>query len=495
MLEAVMQGFINVFSLKCFPGMFGGIILGLIVGILPGLGGAAAVAILLPVIYGRDPFSAMVFIVALHAVVFTGGCVSSILLGVPGETSSTATILDGYPMAQQGKAGQALGCGFMASMLGGIFGGIVLATFLPIAIPIILAFGSPEYFMLAIMGISFVAVLGRGSIPRALIAGALGLLLSFVGFHQGTGQLRYTMGSLYFYGGINIVPVFMGLFALPEIIDLMMERGSIAKVEKRSIPMADVVQGVKDTFRHWWLVVRSSAIGTVIGIIPGIGGAVAMWVCYGHAKQTSKRASEFGHGCEEGVIAPEAGDNAKECGAYLPTLAFGIPGSGSMVLIMGALMVVGVEPGPGLMTKHLDLVWTIVITLIVANIIAAGICILAARELARITFVKGTILVPVIILFVIMGGYGVANNPWDVLLAFVFGGIGYLMKVYDYSRVTLTIGFVLGDYAERYLLISLAGLGPGFLFDSPIATCLLIATILGFASSGIKKILKRLFAK
>jgi putative tricarboxylic transport membrane protein len=495
MVEAIIQGFINVFSLGCFAGILGGVIIGLIVGVLPGLGGAGALAILIPVIYGRDPVLALAFLVALHSVIYQGGLITSILFGIPGETASTATIVDGYPMAQQGKAGRALGNGFMASMLGGIFGGLVLAAFLPIAQPIVLAFGSPEYFMLSIMGISFVAVLGGGSMIKALIAGALGLLLAFVGFHQGTGQLRYTMGSLYFYGGLNVVPVFIGLFAMPEVFEMMVGHGSIAKVEKRLIPMADVVQGIKDVFRHWWLVLRCSAIGTMIGIIPGLGGAVATWMCYGHAKQTSKRASEFGHGCEEGVIAPESANNAKEGGSLLPTLAFGIPGSTAMVLILGALMVVGVEPGPGMMTKHLDLLWTIVITLIVANIIGSGIGILCARDLARITFVRGTILAPVIILFVIMGAYCVANNPWDVLLAFVFGGIGYLMKVYDYSRVTFTIGFVLGDYAERYLLISLAGLGPGFLFVSPIATCLLIATILGFASSGIKRIVKRLIVK
>lgn len=493
MVEAILQGFLSVFSVKCFSVILGGVVIGLVVGVLPGLGGAGALAILIPLIYGKDPVIAMSFLVALHAVIYQGGSITSILFGIPGETASTVVILDGYQMAKQGKAGRALGNSLMASMMGGVFGGLVMALFLPIAQPIVLAFGSPEYFMLALMGISLVAVLGGGSINKSLIAGSLGLLLSFVGLHQGTGQLRYTMGYLYFFSGLNLIPVFVGLFALPEVIELMVEGSSIAKGEKRLIPMADVWQGCKDCFHHWWLVMRCSAIGTVIGSVPGLGGLMATWVAYGHAKQTSKHPDRFGTGCEEGVIAPESAVNAKEGGSYLPTLAFGIPGSPGMVLILGALMVVGVEPGPDMMTKHIGLLWTIVITLIVANVLGTGICLLAARDLARITFIRSTILVPMIIICIILGAYGGTNNPLDVVLAFFFGGIGYLMKIFGYSPITLVIGFILGSYAERYLLISLAGLGPGFLFVSPVATCLLVVTVIALSSSGIKRMFKKYY--
>ncbi len=492
MIEAILQGFVSVFSAKSLLVILAGVVIGLVVGILPGLGGSGALAILIPLVYGKDPIVAMSFLVALHAVIYQGGLITSVLFGIPGEAASTVTILDGFPMAKQGKAGRALGNGFMASMMGGVFGGLILALFLPIAQPIVLAFGSPEYFMLALMGISLVAVLGGGSVNKALIAGLLGLLLSFVGLHQGTGQLRYTMGYLHLFSGLNMIPVFVGLFALPEVIELMVEGSSIARGEKRPISMADVWQGCMDTFHHWWLVMRCSAIGTLIGAIPGLGGAVATWMAYGHAKQTSKRSLEFGMGCEEGVIAPESANNAKDCGSYLPTLAFGIPGSGAMVLILGALMVVGVEPGPGMMTKHLDLLWTIVITLILANVLGTGIGLLLARDLARITFIRSTILVPMIILCIILGAYGATNNSLDVVLAFFFGGIGYFMKIFDYSRVTLTIGFVLGDYAERYFLISMSGLGPGFLLVSPIAMCLLVVIVIGLASSRMKKLFKNI---
>ncbi|MDI6755792.1 MAG: tripartite tricarboxylate transporter permease [Thermodesulfobacteriota bacterium] len=495
MIEAIGHGIVNVLNPGMLPWIFLGVMIGLIVGILPGLGGTAALAILLPVIYGLDPTFALSFLIIIHAAVSQGGLITSILFGVPGESASTATILDGYPMTKQGKAGRALGSALMASMMGALFGGVVLGALLPIAKPIVLAFGSPELFMMAVMGISFVAVLGRGSARKAFISGALGILVAFVGFHSGTGVLRYTGGMIYFWEGIKIVPVFMGLFAIPEVIELAVKGGAIAKVEKSEIKWNDVGQGIKDVFKNWSLVLRCSAIGAGIGIVPGVGGVVSQFITYGHAKQTSKRPQEFGLGCVEGVIAPESGNNAKEGGALLTTLAFGIPGSAAMVIILAALMVLGVKPGPDMMIRHLDLVWTIVAALILGNVVSSCICLLAARELARITFLKGTILVPLIIVLVILGAYGVANDIRDVLVAFAFGGIGYLMKIYDYSRVTFTIGFVLGDYAERYFLISLASLGPGFLLSSPISIVLLLLVILGLVGGHGKRLLLNLFQR
>jgi putative tricarboxylic transport membrane protein len=491
MLEGLMQGIVNVFTPTVFLWMFLGVIIGLIVGILPGLGGVATLAILLPVVYGMDPALGLTFLIAIHACVYQGGAVTSILFGIPGETATTATILDGYPMAQNGMAGRALANSQVASMLGGIFGAVVLALFIPIAKPIILAFGSPELFMMAVMGISFVAAESQRSLMKAFIAAALGLIVSLVGFHPGTGALRYTGGIIYFYEGVKMVPVFMGLFAIPEVIEMAVGGGTIAKVADSNVKWGDVAQGIKDVFRHWWLMIRCSAIGTVIGIIPGVGGVVAQFMCYGHARQTSKRPEMFGKGCEEGVIATQSGDNAKEGGALLTTLAFGIPGSSAMVIILGAMMVLGVKPGPEMLTKHLDVVWTIVVALIVSNVIASLIGLLAARSLARLTFMKDTILVPIILLLVVMGAYGVSNDITDVFVAFGFGVFGYFMKIYDYSRVTFTISYVLGDYVERYFLISLSSLGPGFLLVSPIALILLALTVLGLTWGSLKKVLRR----
>jgi TctA family transporter len=491
MAEGLLHGIVNVFSPTVFLWMFLGVIIGLIVGILPGLGGVATLAILLPVVYGMDPTIALTFLIAIHTCVYQGGAVTSILFGIPGETATTATILDGYPMAQKGMAGRALANSQVASMLGGIFGAIVLAVFIPIARPIILAFGSPELFMMAVMGISFVAIESQRSTLKAFIAASLGIILSLVGFHHGTGALRYTGGIIYFYEGVKMVPVFMGLFAIPEVIEMAVSGETIAKVKDSNLKWGDVRQGIKDVFIHWWLMIRCSAIGTVIGIIPGVGGVVAQFMCYGHAKQTSKQPEAFGKGCEEGVIATQSGDNAKEGGALLTTLAFGIPGSSAMVIILGAMMVLGVKPGPEMITQHLDLLWTIVITLIVSNIIASLIGLLAARPLARLTFMKESILVPIILLLVILGAYGVSNDITDVLVAFAFGIFGYLMKIYDYSRIAFTISYVLGDYVERYFLISLSSLGPGFLLVSPIALTLLILTVLGLTGGKLKKLFRK----
>jgi TctA family transporter len=287
----------------------------------------------------------------------------------------------------------------------------------------------------------------------------------------------------------------MGLFAIPEVIDLMLKGESLAKVEQASVGRRDVWEGCKDVLRHWTLLLRCSAIGTALGMVPGVGGVVSQFICYGHAKQTSKRPDLFGFGNIEGVIAPESGNNAKEGGSLFTALAFGLPSGAAMVMTLAALMVLGIRPGPEMITSHLDLFWTLVVSLIVGNVLSTLICLFAARPLARITFIKGNLLVPIIILLVILGAYGVKNNIYDVFLAFVFGGIGYLMKTYDYSRVTFTIGFVLGDYVERYFLISVSSLGPGFLLGSPIALILLILTILGLVGRGVRGLPLRFFRR
>ena len=492
MLGAAWQGMANVFNPAMMPWVFLGVIVGLVVGILPGLGIAATLAILLPVVYSLDPTFALTFLIVISAAGSQGGCVTSILFGVPGESISAATMLDGYPLAQKGKAGQALGSAQMASMLGAVFGGFVLALLIPVARPIILAFGSPEMFMMAILGISFVAVLGRGSALKAVIAGIFGIVLAFVGFHSGEGVLRYTAGILYLWNGFQVVPVFMGLFAIPEVVDLAVRGGTIAR-EEANVGWREVREGIRATFSHWSLVLRCSAIGTALGLVPGVGSVVSQFICYGHAKQTSKKPEEFGLGNIEGVIAPESGNNAKEGGSLFTALAFGLPSGAPMVIVLAALMVLGIRPGPEMITKHLDLFWTLVVSLILGNILAGSICILCAKPLARITFVKGTILIPIIILLVILGAYGVANDVRDVALAFAFGAVGCLMKRYDYSRVTFTIGFVLGDYVERYFLLSLATLGPKFLLVSPLASGLLLITIVGLLGRSIKSFSRRFF--
>jgi len=493
MIEALWHGIANVLNFAMIPWVLFAVFIGLGVGILPGLGGAATTAILLPIIYGMKPTFALTFLIALHAAVSQGGVVTSILFGVPGETVSVASMLDGYPMAKNGQAGRALGASQMASLVGAIFGGIVLAILIPIARPLIMAFGSPEMFMMAILGISFVAVLGHGSPVKAVIAGGFGILLSFVGFHSSTGELRYTGEITYFWEGFQIVPVFMGLFAIPEVIDLMLKGGTIAKVEAVSVGWQDVWEGCKDVFRHWKLVLRCSAMGTALGLVPGVGTNVSQFICYAHAKQSSKNPDSFGYGNVEGVIGPESGNNAKEGGGLFTALAFGLPTGAGIVMILAALMVLGVKPGQEMITKNLDLFWTLVVSLILGNILASLACLLMARQLARLTQIRGVILVPIIILLVILGAYGVANNIYDVYLAFVFGGIGLLMKTYDYARVTFTIGFVLGDFVERYFLVSLSSLGPSFLLHSPIALALLALTIIGLTSRGVKGLYVRFF--
>ncbi len=498
MFEAMGQGIANVFSPVLLLWIFLGVLIGMIVGILPGLGGSAMLAILLPMCYKLNPTVALTFLIALHACVYQGGAVTSILFGIPGETTTTATIFDGYAMAKKGMAGRALANSQTASALGGIFGALVLAALIPVAKPIILAFGAPELFMVAVMGLTFVAGLTGGNVIKSLIPAAWGLVLAFVGYQDVTGVMRFTGGILFFWEGVRVVPLFMGLFAIPEIIDMVAAgQESVAgkKRENYTVKWAHLWLGIKDVFRNWWLVIRCSAIGTVIGIIPGIGGMVAQFICYGHAKQTSKYPEKFGEGFEEGVIAPQSGDNAKEGGALLTTLAFGIPGSAGMVLILAAMMILGVKPGPDMIVNQLDLLWTIIFTLIMSNIVASLVGLVAAKPLAQLTFLRMNILVPIITVLVILGSYGADNQVMDVLLSFFWGFFGYFMKMFNYNRVTFLIAYVLGDYIERYFLFSLDSIGPFFLLSSPQCIVLIVLTILGLAAGNIKRLVSKFFRR
>ncbi|MDP6175897.1 MAG: tripartite tricarboxylate transporter permease, partial [Rhodospirillales bacterium] len=349
-----------------------GIAIGFVVGILPGLGGATTLALMLPFIYKMDPTTAFAFLLGSNAVTATTGDITSVLFGVPGEGITAATIVDGHPMAKKGEAGRALGAALMSSLVGAVFGAFALALAIPIVKPLVLSIGSPEFFMLAILGITFVAALSGGNIAKGLTGGLLGLILATVGLDPIESVPRFTLdavigedGGLFLWDGISLVAVTVGLFAIPEIIDLSVQGSSIAR--EGSQKLGGVMQGVRDTFTHWKLVLRCSAIGSYIGLIPGLGGGPAQWVAYAHAVQSSPDKDRFGKGAIEGVLGPGAANNSKEGGALVPTIAFGVPGSVSMAILLGAFIIQGIVPGPDLLdpAKHLNLtfsfVWIIVV--------------------------------------------------------------------------------------------------------------------------------------
>jgi TctA family transporter len=461
-LEALFAGLVQVLAWKPLLFMLGGIAVGFCVGLLPGLGGATTLALMLPFIYGMQPIEAFAFLLGMHAVVATTGDITSILFGVPGEATSAAVILDGYAMAKKGEAGRALGAALASSLVGALVGALALAAAIPVVRPLVLTFGSPELFMLAIVGLAFISSLsaeGARGMLRGFIGGGLGLLLAMIGQDPQAGVARYTFDTLYLWQGLELVPVLVGLFAIPEIIDLAVRGTSIAGALPGGKLSKGAWEGVKDTFRHFGLTMRCSLIGTFIGIMPGLGGSVAQWLAYGHAAQSARTPEErrgFGNGDVRGVLGPGAANNSKEGGSLVPTVAFGVPGSTSMAILLGGFFVLGLVPGPEMLTTHLTVTFSMVWTIAIANVVTVAVCFLFLDRLARLTAVPGHRLIPVLLVLVFIGSYTANNNYADIVVTLVFGGVGYLMAEAGWPRAPLVLGLVLGKIAENYLYISVA---------------------------------------
>ena len=460
MLEALIAGLLAVLQWKAFSFMLIGVGIGFWVGLLPGIGGLTSLALMLPFIYDMTPVEAFAFLLGMHSVTATTGDITSILFGVPGEGSAAATVLDGHAMAKKGEAGRALGAALMSSLLGAIIGALALALSIPIMRPLVLTFGAPEMFMLAILGIAFISSLsGQGgrAAMRGFIAGLLGLFLALVGLDPQAAIERFTFGQLYLWDGVALVPLIVGLFAFPEIIDLAVRGTSIAGALPQGKLSMGVWEGVKDTFRYFWLTVRCSLAGTFIGFIPGLGGSVAQWIAYGHAAQSARDAdgrSRFGTGDVRGVLGPGAANNSKEGGSLIPTVAFGIPGSAAMAILLGAFLIQGLRPGLDMLDKNLTLTFSMVWTMVIANVITVAVSLLFLNQLAKLTLVRGSILIPFILFLAFIGAYTEHNHVGDLITLLFSGLIGYLMVRCGWPRAPLVLGFVLGNIAETSFYIS-----------------------------------------
>jgi putative tricarboxylic transport membrane protein len=465
-LNAALVGLLSILPFttageQAFLFMLLGIAIGFVVGILPGLGGATTLVLMLPFTFQMEPTSAFAFLLGSNAVTATTGDITSVLFGVPGEGVSAATVVDGYPMAKNGEAGRALGAALMSSLVGAIFGALSLAVAIMIVKPLVLSIGSAEFFMLALLGITFLASLSGGNVTKGLVAGGLGLVISMVGLDPIESIPRYTLegllgetNSLFLWDGISLIAVTLGLFAIPEIIALAIQRTSIAGEHVGKV--GGVMEGVKDTFRHWSLVMRCSALGAYIGILPGMGGGTAQWVAYAHAVQSSPNKERFGKGAVEGVLGPGAANNSTRGGDLVTTVAFGIPSSVSTAILLGAFIIQGIVPGPDLLNpaKHLPLTLSFVWILIIANIITVAICFIFINPLAKITFVKGTFLIPFLLLLIYLGAFTVKNSFADIFLMLIFGALGWFMVRFNWQRPPLLLGLVLGGIAENNLFIA-----------------------------------------
>lgn len=485
MLDSLISAFGLIFSGAHFLYLLLGVVMGIFIGILPGLGGIVGFSILMPFIYGMDPVSALAMLIGLIAVIPTSDTFTSVLMGIPGSSASQATVLDGFQLAKQGQAARALSAAFSASLFGGLFGALVLTLIVVIAKPIILFFGSSELFMLGILGISMVGVLSGDSFVKGFLACGVGLLLGTMGSAPATGEWRLTFGSYYLFDGLKVVTVGLAAFAVPEICDLLRKN---AKIATKDEPLGKGwLQGLKDTIREKWIVLRCAGIGTMVGILPGLGGSVVDWIAYGHVVQTARDKSNFGKGDIRGVIAPESANNAKEGGGLVPTILFGIPGSGSMAVFLGGLTLLGIEPGPALIEEDLQFTYVMVWSLALANVIGAGMCFAISSKVAKITTIPYGILAPFMIMIICFAAFQVTRSIYDLYTLIILGAFCTLMKSYNWPRPALLIGFVLSDTLETYLYQAVQIYDWNFLTRTSVITIFVITLISVFLGMRTKK--------
>jgi putative tricarboxylic transport membrane protein len=490
MWAAILFALDKVFVWNNFFYISLGTVVGLIFGVLPGLSSVISLSLFLPLTYGMDPMSAMFLYSGLMGANPFGGSISAILLNTPGTAQNIATIFDGYPMTQRGEAGRALGISATASALGAVFGIFILIFLLPLVRRVVLAFGPPEFFMMVMFGMIAVVIAAKGNMVKGLFAGGLGILFSLMGRSELTGTIRFNFGTVYLWDGVTLIPFMIGLLALAEMISLATKRQVTIAVKDVAAGYTGIWRGIKDVFEHKLCFFRSAAIGTIVGVIPGIGGAVANMLSYTVALQSSNHPETFGKGDPEGVIAPESANNAKDGGSLLPTVGFGIPGSAEMAVLLGAFILHGLTPGPLLIKDHLEIVWALILGLAVSNILASVFGLLSARLLIKITRVNLSYVIPTVIGICLMGAFAIRSNIWDVLLAVIFGFVGFGMKTFGFLIITMVMGYVLGNMAEVSLNQSLmmSNLGYKIFLYRSISLTLLICIIVVLLIPFIKKL-------
>lgn len=456
-----------------------GVVVGLAIGLLPGIGGLTGFALLVPFTYTMDPYAAFAMLLGMASVITTSDVIPAVLFGVPGHAASQATVLDGLPMTKRGEAARALSACYTSSLFGGLIGAVILAFSLPLVRPFVLSIGTPEMLALTIFGVSMVSALSGNAPLRGVVAACFGILVGMIGTNVATGQMRWTGDLLYLQDGIPLVPIILGIFALPELCDLAIRRAAIAE-NVRFTSRQGMRQGVIDTFRNWFLVLRCGALGSVLGAVPGITGAVTDWIAYGHALQTSKGAKQsFTTGDVRGVIAPEAANNAREGGSLVPLLSFGVPGGAAQAILLGAMMVHGFIPGPDMLTRHLDLTYSMVWSIALANIFGAGLCFLLSGQFAKISTLRYTLILPVIMPVIYVGAFQGSRSWGDLFVLLIAGLVGWTMKRLKWARPPLILGLVLGVLMERYMSISFVRYGTEWL-GRPVVLVLLILAALVF---------------
>jgi putative tricarboxylic transport membrane protein len=428
-----------------------GILAGIVVGLLPGMGGIVAVSLILPYVLRMDAVAAVAVLTGALAVVHTADTITSVLIGAPGSAASATSVIEGHPLARQGQAARALSAAFLSSMLGGLMGALGLTLSIPVARPLVLSMGAPELFMLTALGVSYAGSLLGREVRKGLLSGLLGMLVGLIGPSPAAAQVRFDFGSLYLMDGLPLAVVALGIFGVAEVVNLLAEGGSIARGATLGHGWLD---GVRDVWRHRWLVVRGALIGIWAGILPALGATAGTWMAYGHVVATSRDRDRFGKGDIRGIIAPESANNAVAAGDLIPTLLFMVPGSASAAILVGALLRYGILPGPRILTEHLDLIYVIIWSYALANVIGAGICFAASPALARLTRVPFARLAAPVLAAMALGAYQASQEVGDLVTLVVLGVLGWLMSSAGWPRAPFLIGFVLVGPMERYFVIT-----------------------------------------
>jgi putative tricarboxylic transport membrane protein len=476
LLDAAIKGLMNILHLKVFLAMLVGVGIGTFTAVAPqGLGMPLVYAILLPVVVRWEPVTGMALLIGASSVSAICAAYLPILFGIPGGSGSQATVLDGYPMGKRGEGRRALGASFMAGGMGCLVGTFTLALAIPAAKPLIYLMGAPELFVVVLWGLSMVAVLAGRQPTKGLIAAVFGLLIATVGQQGQSGIMRFVFDQPYLLDGIPLSIIALALFGIPSALDLALTK---IGVEQQPAPLkGSLLDGVKDTLREWWLVLRCSFIGVWVGIVPGIGSQVVDWLAYGHAAQTSKDAKNFGKGDVRGVIAPESANDAKDGGDLVTTLLLGFPQGVVTALFIVALLAWGYLPGPEMVKKNLDIIYSVVWIQGISGVIGTLVGFVLATQLAKLAEVRYSVMVPIIFIFVLMGAFSVNRDPIDLLVVVVFGFIGYLMRRFGYPRPAMILGLVLGSLMETYLYRSMASYGFTWLARPSVIVLLSLATI------------------
>ncbi len=443
-----------------------GLLLGIVLGALPGIGSPVGMAIVLPLTLPLDATAAIILLVAIYSGAMFGGSIAAILINAPGTESAAATTLDGYPMSQNGLAKNALAIATTASALNGFLAAIALILLSPILIEVVLAFGSPEYFLLAILGISLITIVTQGSIVKGLVAGALGFMISTIGTAILSPRPRYTFGQFGLYEGIDFVAALIGMFAFAE----MMKLAARKKISEGDVEIAGSVRdGIATVFKYPVTTLKSGLIGMGIGMVPGSGATTSTFVAYAEEARSSTKDGKFGEGDPRGVIAPEAANNPTVSGSLIPTLSFGIPGSGSTAVLLGGILMHGLQPGPVLFGEQLQITYALFISLFLGNILILLVGLTLIPYASKITELDTTLIIPMVIVLSYAGAYTLNQNWWDVGAVIALGILGFYMVRNNYSIIAFVLGIVLGPIAEENFFRSLQISGGDYtIFIDPI---------------------------